>query len=295
MPYFYNNEVNILFIHIPKTGGTSLEKYFENKFEIKLNKESLYTVNPKDFYGGISYQHQLYKTIRMNKSIFRIDYENIQIITSVRNPYSRIISDLLFKGLIKEHYTQTQVRDVIKKYLSDAYDTKNDNHRIPQHFFLLDIGDKLLQNIKILKTENLNKEMAQLGFTDFNMFEQVTNSKNKNYFSYLNTESIELINNFYDKDFEYFNYKKISTENDIDLCRIIINEEILQSNTSIKNYLKKYLESIREHIGNDNNKSSEKNDFNEILASINNEIIDSYNDCYKTIVEELSTNYKNNF
>ena len=32
MPYFHNNYVNLLFIHIPKTGGSSLEIYFSKKF-----------------------------------------------------------------------------------------------------------------------------------------------------------------------------------------------------------------------------------------------------------------------
>ena len=42
MPYFKNNEVNILLIHIPKTGGTSLELYFSYKYNIPLNNNSLF-------------------------------------------------------------------------------------------------------------------------------------------------------------------------------------------------------------------------------------------------------------
>ena len=38
MPYFTKNNTNILFIHIPKTGGSSLEKYFSNKYDIPLDK-----------------------------------------------------------------------------------------------------------------------------------------------------------------------------------------------------------------------------------------------------------------
>ena len=30
MPYFKNNDVNVLFIHIPKTGGSSMELYFSS-------------------------------------------------------------------------------------------------------------------------------------------------------------------------------------------------------------------------------------------------------------------------
>ena len=42
MPYFKNDNVNILFIHIPKTGGTSLDNYFSKKYNIDLNDKSLY-------------------------------------------------------------------------------------------------------------------------------------------------------------------------------------------------------------------------------------------------------------
>jgi hypothetical protein len=42
MPYFHNNNTNTLIIHIPKTGGTSLEYYFSNKYNIPLNNDSLF-------------------------------------------------------------------------------------------------------------------------------------------------------------------------------------------------------------------------------------------------------------
>ena len=292
MPYFYNNDINILFIHIPKTGGTSLEKYFENKYSIPLNKESLYTIFPKDFYNGISYQHQLYKTIKTNKNFFRIDCENIQIVSIVRNPYCRVLSDLFFKSNIRENFNKEEVCHVIKEYLEDSSNAKYDNHRIPQYLFLVDENDEIIKNIKIMKTENLNNDMINLGYDDFDNFEQVSNVKNKNYYSYLNLESVKLINDFYDKDFEYFNYKKISTENEVELNHIIVNEEIIQSKTTITKYLQNYFQSVRDYIVNNKNNSLDKNELNKIIFPIHREIADNYTSGYKRIVGELSKNYK---
>ena len=197
MPYFYNNDINILFIHIPKTGGTSLEKYFEHKYKIELNKNSLYTTNPKEFYNGISCQHQLYKTIKMNKQFFRIDYSNIKFITVVRNPYNRIISDLLFKNIVKENFTQTQVYEHIKKYLEEAHDPKYDNHRIPQYLFLLDENDKMLNNIKIMKTETLNDDIFEL----FGINNIIHNNKGDTYDKNLSNNGYNNLKKYLSKDY----------------------------------------------------------------------------------------------
>lgn len=290
MPYFYNNDVNILFLHIPKTGGTSLENYFEKKFEIKLNKDSLFTIYPKDFFKGYSFQHQSYKTIRMNKPVFRIDYDNLTVISIVRNPYNRIVSDLFFRNLIKESSNPNDVYNVIKKYLEEANDPKHDNHRIPQYLFLLDENDEIIKNIKLLRTESLNQDIKALGYNDFNQHDQVSSVKNKNYYSYLNIDSINLINEFYEKDFEYFGYKKISTENSVDFCQTLVNEEIIQSKKTIDKYLNKYFESIRGYVSS--SQTIDKIELNKILLPINREITDNYSSCCNKFVEELSINYK---
>ena len=104
MPYFKNDNINILFIHIPKTGGTSLEKYFSNKFKIELNNKSLFNfikTNNKNIKINSSLQHLTYnKIVQYNNKLFNVDFNNIKIITIVRNPYERIISDLFFFKLI---------------------------------------------------------------------------------------------------------------------------------------------------------------------------------------------------
>ena len=78
MPYFKNNNVNLLFIHIPKTGGTSLEKYLSDKYYIPLNENSLWT-NIKNGYNNVSLQHQTYTSLLTNKNKFRIKFDNINI------------------------------------------------------------------------------------------------------------------------------------------------------------------------------------------------------------------------
>jgi hypothetical protein len=211
MPYFKNNNVNVLFIHIPKTGGSSLECYFSSKFNIPLNNKSLFLGLKEEFTKYLtlnsSMQHMPYKVIFNNRKLFNINFNNIKIITIVRNPYERIMSDLFYLSKITIDTSKEQVFNIIQTHLSSEPKIV-DNHNIPQFNYILDENNKILSNIHILHTETLTNDMHNLGYTDFNTYAN-SNPNKVNYYDYLNNDFIKLINDFYNLDFEFFNYTKI--------------------------------------------------------------------------------------
>jgi hypothetical protein len=292
MPYFEKD--NILFIHIPKTGGTSVEKYFSIRTQTKLNPRSLYLryypdtiqseldkykrawislpkVKPRPNKGRLlntsyvntnslsltintvtddsdehntSPEYKDFKRVQIVKDLAhslqhltwlemqqyelvlwdtekqrRIVSNNLykrndcEIITVVRNPYDRIISDLLFNGIITEETIQSTdiVYKKMKKYL--AKDDLFDNHKLPQYMYIVDKDDNLVENIIILRTETLTNDMKHIGFTDFNYNLQTSKcsleSRETKYSAALNSKSISLINQYYKRDFELFGYSML--------------------------------------------------------------------------------------
>ena len=207
MPYFHTTDVNILFLHLPKTGGSSITNYFLNKYNLQYGPDKLITYVKT--YDGVHYQHVIYSKIKNHNACFNIDYNNLTLMTCVRNPYNRIISGLFHSGLIKVNTTPEEVFSVLTNdYLLECNLIKYDNHPLPQYMFILDTDGTLLKNVKILYSEHLTHDMQLLGYNDFCVKDNVCRESNvKKYSEYLNDESIKLINTYYAKDFEYFNYE----------------------------------------------------------------------------------------
>jgi hypothetical protein len=214
MPYFNNNkDINVLFIHIPKTGGQSIAKYLDQKYSIYNCTKSFHGLNlGKNI--NVPSDHFLLNTILTfykDKLIFK----NLKILSVVRNPYSRRISEIFFRKKISEQNIsdddiqkkiETIITNDINSYLENEH--HEDNHHIPQYKFLCNKNKKIYNNIDILKFENLNNDMKKLGFYDFNVYINKSEKKH-DYMYYLNNNSINLINKIYKKDFELFGYEMI--------------------------------------------------------------------------------------
>ena len=204
MPYFKN--AHLLFIHIPKTGGSNIENFFMNYLKQNPTINQLLSNNLNLKINNHSLQHMTYQEIYNNKDFFNINFDSkIKILTVVRNPYNRIISDLFYLKIANKKNNKNEIEKIIEKYLNN--DHLYDNHKLEQYKFLTDNDNKILKDIIILNSETLNDQMNELGFPEFSNFCNQTNTKiTKDYYDYLNEASIKMINDYYKKDFEYFNY-----------------------------------------------------------------------------------------
>ena len=218
------NNTNLTFIHIPKNAGTSIEyigykngyiwgKYVFYNFKILYYIDEIMLKCKFNYRVNSTLKHLMFKIFN-TKLKHHIPYyiknnintkKNKISFMVVRNPYNRIIS--CFKFLKNEN----NINIFVKKYI-DKYKNKTKFVDfvlfIPQHEYLLN-------NTEILRFENIDNDFKNF-CKKHNLKEMVlpkhniSNNKKKIYINDLNNESIQLINEFYSKDFELFGYKKIN-------------------------------------------------------------------------------------
>ena len=169
MPYC--KKINFLFVHIPKTGGGSMHNYLLRKYS--KNETTLYSgirnkIIPDSEFQKFSLQHQFYTTLYKYRKELNIDFnDNLRIAATVRNPYTRLVSDLFHFKLIKTDSNPEEVyNQILNNYL---YKTNLDNHNTPQYKFVVDENNIIIKDIKIFRFENLSQEIKEYGFSDFNV------------------------------------------------------------------------------------------------------------------------------
>ena len=187
------------FIHITKCAGTFIEKIgFKNGYK----------------WGCYDKEYGWWHEIFTNKSeSLKSKYDWFVV---VRNPYDRILSEYYCKwgGIGKNNtvHTKEEFNNYLIKKIQNR--KKTGDHYTEQYKYI-DKNSK----ITIIKLENLNEELVEL-FQSYNIKINVNNHKKQNtreqhkndiLFSIkdFSKELISLINSVYDKDFEFFNYKKI--------------------------------------------------------------------------------------
>lgn len=193
----------IIYIHIPKCAGTSFKKHF-----IAFGHKTLLEISDK------------------------VNIKDYTLLTVVRNPYDRFISAFYYlknngsfdkKNLnLKNKFMTLNLKEFINSLYNEFLQnkliynrTKNDDNFIniihfkPMYCFT---NNNLID--KLIYFENLNKNT--LKEIDSNIYQEleITNkSSHKNYIEYfkeLDTITINKFNNIYSRDFELFNYNKVT-------------------------------------------------------------------------------------
>lgn len=203
MPLF--KKIKLFFIHIPKTGGTSVDDYLYRTTNTPKTIESIFSWCRPIKFNKHSLQHCTYEELVKYGECLNLDINKYKLITIVRNPYNRIVSELFYLGRIDMNSSTKFVEKKIIEFLQDDY--HYDNHRIPQYKFLI-YKNKLVEDITIFRNETLTEDMRNYGFKDFDENANKTFRDKIDYMSLLSVNAKNIIYDYYKKDFELFNYEK---------------------------------------------------------------------------------------
>jgi hypothetical protein len=195
----YNKK--ILFIHIPKTGGT----YIENKLK-KYDEYNLFGYS-NDFQSYL--QHFTYiQYIEILKTQINV-YNKFTII---RNPYDRLYSaykqkfnntsDPYLINMMKSYDFKDFVLNKLENLLINRHNNSyrgNITHILPQIEFIKDCN-----NIKIILYEKMNELTDYIARFDINeQFEY--NNNNNTYIQQYDNDMVLKVNTLYNEDIELYN------------------------------------------------------------------------------------------
>lgn len=198
MPIFKASDKLILFIHIPKAGGTSVRNWLSSEMT-----ESLYMKHRSEMLPLVP-QHFHRELLDDLFAPGFFDYS----FTVVRNPFTRTLSEYnyritrpgLKRSLMPKPSFDSWLNKTISKYKDDAY--LFSNHVRPQHeflikgteFFRLEDGlDALRRQLSALTGIEIAAELPHQ-----NQSKKRTNA--------LTEASAKKILEFYSRDFEHFGY-----------------------------------------------------------------------------------------
>ena len=205
---FTSNKKMLKFIHITKTGGTSIEN-IGLKHGIKWGRFDTEMLKHFDKKESLSIWH--YPFTLLDKK-YKQKYDWFLV---VRNPYDRVLSEYYCpwnrKGEYVKHTTnKKEFNDIIYSKIIEKLSGFKRVSFEPHYRYI----DKSVK-IHVLKFENLKNDFDSL-MKKYNLdikLDLHTNKGNNKLFSIadFSPKLVKLINRVYDKDFKLFGYKKLYT------------------------------------------------------------------------------------
>ena len=201
MPVFI--KTNTLFIHIPKCGGSSIEKFMLSQGE-KLGLYNSQHWTKSIFINGHTLQHCTYKEIEQ----INIINKKTKIFTIIRNPIDRTISEYFYIKIYgSERVGLNPFNKTFDEFLNLFLNKQNtvlfDNHNISNFDFLVNKEGKINEQIKIFKFFETEKIEQFLGLKGLSNYHEL--KTNKNNFQLTEEQKVKIVN-YFQKDFDYFKF-----------------------------------------------------------------------------------------
>ena len=141
--------------------------------------------------------------LKFYKKILDIDFQGYTTITTVRNPYDRLVSCFYYNGK-SQHYT---FEDFVLNQLESHIGANNKksytvNHFAPQITFCK-LDDYDVDHI--IKLENFSDDLKKIGI-NMKLHFSKTPFRKKNYMDYYNNKTRDMVHQLYKEDFEYLGY-----------------------------------------------------------------------------------------
>ena len=184
----YRHLDQFVFIHINKTGGSSVEKAFNIPFEHKTALEKI-------------------------EEIGRDRWEKRLTFTIIRNPWDKVVSHYHYR--VKTNQTDLQDKPIeFREWVRLTYGNQDDFYYdnpkmfMPQTDWIVDENGKILVD-EIIHFENLNIEINELleKLGRNTTLPHVKKSNRGNYREYYDQETLEIVGNWFERDIERFDYQ----------------------------------------------------------------------------------------
>lgn len=199
----------LLFLHVPKTGGTSIERTLFPNLASSTAADYSYLSGWDDDLGWLNH-------LTLDQAIGLlpgIDLKNYLVFTVVRNPWDRLVSEYCWKKSISDlqisfpEYVHI-LHDGATMTISDHYKSRVafDQHYQPQTAYLEHSAGVL---VRIIRFEEFDKDVTRVlrnYIPKDRTLPRLRSSNHVNYKQFYSSESIEMVRHLYVKDIERFGY-----------------------------------------------------------------------------------------
>lgn len=201
MPFIEANNKRVLFIHIPKTGGTSIEKALSSIAPLNLCARAI----PK--FMRVPPEHLTFSDIQ---TMFDHDYFDY-VFTIVRNPYTRIESEYRMRCILERERFFRELPS-FPIWLEQAFEAFRNNRYIFANHLRAQV-EFLGSEVRVFKYENglepvVREVGKQLGVDLCLPDERLLATNAAKIQIGWTHESLRKVNKVYTEDFDLLNYEQ---------------------------------------------------------------------------------------